>query len=99
MTTVEIDIDVSAAISLSSHTSTNGELSSLINDGRNLMKNIPHVWLKHCYREATRCGKAFEKFGSNMEDDFVIFESPPSIIAALLHFDWLDLIQDHNDTT
>lgn len=43
MTTVEIDIDVSAAISLSSHTSTNGEISSLINDCRNLMKNIPHV--------------------------------------------------------
>ena len=41
---VEIDIDVFVAISLLSHsTSTNGELSSLIEDCRNLMKNIPQV--------------------------------------------------------
>ena len=29
-----------------------------------------------------------------MEDDFIIFESPPSIIATLLHFDKLGLTQD-----
>ena len=42
--TMEIDIDVFVAISLLSHsTSTNGELSSLIDDCRSLMKNIPQV--------------------------------------------------------
>lgn len=29
-----------------------------------------------------------------MEDDFIIFESPPSIIATLLHFDKLGLTKD-----
>lgn len=35
-----------------------------------------------------------KKFGANMEDDFIIFESPPSIIATLLHFDKLGLTKD-----
>ena len=50
---VEVEIDASATVSLVSQaTHTNDELSSLIDDCRNLMKNIPQVRLKHCFREA-----------------------------------------------
>ena len=47
---VEVEIDASAMVSLVSQaTHTNDELSSLIDDCRNLMKNIPRVRLKHCF--------------------------------------------------
>ena len=50
---VEVEVDFLVAISLLSQTThTNGELSFLIDDYRNLMKNIPQVRLKHCFREA-----------------------------------------------
>lgn len=53
------------------------------------MKNIPQVRLKHCFREANCCADALAKFGTNMEDDFVVFESPHPLIASLLQSDKL----------
>ena len=58
------------------------------------MKNIPHVRLKHCFREANQCADALAKFGTNMENDFAVFESPPSIIVSLLHLEKLGFTQD-----
>ena len=85
---VEVEIDASATVSLVSQaTHTNGELSSLIDDCRNLMKNIPQVRLKHCFREANRCTNALAKFGAYMEDDFIVFESLPSLIVSFLYSD------------
>ena len=93
---VEVEIDASVAVFLLSQaTHTNGEFSSLIDDRRNLMKNIPQVRLKHCFREANRCTDALASFGANMEDDFVVFEYPPSLIVSLLYSDKMGLSQDH----
>ena len=92
---MEVKINAPVAISLVSHTTnTNGELFSFIDDCKNLMKNIPQVRLKHYYREANHCADTLAKFGANMEDDFVVFESPPSLIVSLLHSDKLGLTQD-----
>jgi len=75
---VEVEIDASAAVSLLSQaTHTNGELSSFIDDCRNLMKSIPQVRLKHCFREANRCADALAKFEANMEDDFIVLNPLP----------------------
>ena len=72
---MEVEIDASIAVSLLSQaTHTNGEFSSLIDDRKNLMKNISLVRLKHCFREANRYTDALTNFGANMEDDFVVFE-------------------------
>ena len=89
---VEVEIDASVAVFLLSQaTHTNGEFSSLIDDRRNLMKNIPQVRLKHCFREVNRCTDALASFGANMEDDFVVFEYPPSLIVSLLYSDKMGL--------
>ena len=91
---VEVEVDFLVAISLLSQTThTNGELSFLIDDCRNLMKNIPQVRLKHYFREANWCADALAKFGTNMKNDFAVFESPP-IIVSLLHSEKLGFTQD-----
>ena len=59
-----------------------------------IWRNIPQVRLKHCFREANYCADALAKFGADMEDDFVVFASPPSIIANLLFSDKLGVTQD-----
>ena len=46
------------------------------------------------FREANRCADALAKLGANMEDDFVVFASPPSVIASLLFSNKLGVTQD-----
>ena len=58
------------------------------------MRNIPQVWLKHCFREAKCCSDALAKIGANMQDGFVVFDSPPSVIATRLYSDKLGVTQD-----
>ena len=92
---VQVEVDASVVISLLSQTThTNREFSSLVNDCRSLMKNIPQVWLLHYFREANRCANTLAKFGTNIEDDFTVFESPPPFIVNLLHSNKLGLTQD-----
>ena len=76
---------------LSQATHTNEEFSSLVDDYRNLMMNIPQVWLIHCFRKANRCADALTNFGTNMEDDFSVFESLLPFIVNLLLSDKLGL--------
>lgn len=58
------------------------------------MTNIPQVRLMYCFREVNRCADALAKLGTNMEDDFAVFESPPSCIVNILHSNKLGLTQD-----
>ena len=93
---VEVEVDASVAISLLfQDVHTNGEFSSLIDDCRNLMKNIHLIRLKQCFREANRCVDALAKFGTTMEEDFIVFKSSPVFILNLLHYDKMGLTQDH----
>lgn len=55
------------------------------------MMNIPQVWLIHCFREANRCADALTNFGTNMEDDFSVFDSLLPFIVNLLLSDKLGL--------
>ena len=92
---VQVEVDASVVISLLSQTThTNREFSSLVNDSRSLMKNIPQVQLFHCFRKANRWADTLAKFGTNMEDDFIVFESSPPFIVNLLHSNKLGLTQD-----
>ena len=89
---MEVEIDASVVVSLLLQAiHTNGEFSSLIDDCKNLTKNIPQVQLKHCFREVNRCLDALAKFGANMDGNFVVFEYPPSLIVSLLYSDRMGL--------
>ena len=92
---VQVEVDALVVISLLLQaTHTNGEFSSLVDDCKHLMTNIPQVRLIHCFREANRSADALTNFGTNMEDDFTVFESPPPFIVNLLLSDKVGLTQD-----
>ena len=90
---VEIKLDATAAISLvSSNVVSNGDLSGLVDDWRELLLRLPHFKLSHCFREANFCVDVLAKLGSVSADlvaDFV--PPPPSIILQPLYDDMMGL--------
>ena len=75
---VEIELDASVAISLvASNVNTNEDLSSLVDDCRELLLRLPQVKLSHCFREANFCVNALAKLGSASSDLSFVFASPP----------------------
>ena len=75
---VEIQLDASATISLvASNVNTNGDLSSLVDDRRELLLPLPQVKLSHCFREANFCVNALAKLGSASSNVSLVFVNPP----------------------
>ena len=65
ISTVEIELDASTAISLVfSNDNTKGDLCSLVDDCMELLLHLPQVKLLHCFREANFCADALTKLGS-----------------------------------
>ena len=63
---------------------TNKPYSPLLCDCRCLLRRIPGVRVLHVYREGNRCTDALARWGSTMEEDFVVFSSPPSLDVLYL---------------
>ena len=77
---VEIKLDASATISLvSSNVNTNGDLSGLVDDCRELLLRLPQVKLSHCFREENFCADALAKLGSASAVSSLVFDSPPPL--------------------
>ena len=75
---VEIELDSSTAISLvSNNLVLNGDLSSLVDDCRDLLRRLPRFKLSHCFREANFCADVLAKMGSASVELDAIFISPP----------------------
>lgn len=89
---VEIEIDASAVISfLASNTNTNGDPSALIDDCRDLLRQLPHVKLSHVFREANTCADALARLGSAATGLNSHFVSPPPCVIPLLMADTLGM--------
>ena len=77
---VEIELDATAAISLvSSNVVSNGDLSGLVDDCRELLLRLPHFKLSHCFREANFCVDVLAKLGSASADLVAYFVPPPPL--------------------
>ena len=79
---VEVELDASAAISLVSSTcSTNGDLSGLLDDCREMLLRMPQAKVSHCYREANCCANALARIGANSPSVCTRFVTPrPQLI-------------------
>ena len=74
---VEIELNATAAISLvSNRVNTNGDLSGLVDDCKELLLHLPQVNLTHCFREANFCADALTKLGSASIVLSFVFDSP-----------------------
>lgn len=52
-------------------------ISSLMDDCRQLVAQIPQVRITHVYREANKCADHLAKLGSSMGSDITVFSCPP----------------------
>ena len=59
-------------------------LLPLVDDCRVLLNRTPHHQVKHCYREANSVADVMASYGAKMEDDFVVFDSPPAFVLSLV---------------
>ena len=55
----------------------NRSYSPLLNDYRYLIARFVQVQVGHIYREANQCADLLAKRGCTMEENFVVFDSPP----------------------
>ena len=85
-----VEMDSLVAVNLVSSLSTiNVFLSSLVNDCRLLLEKFHQVSIKHIYREANKCADILAKDGCSMlgDLDFSLFSSPPAHVLGVLDFD------------
>nr|POF04308.1 putative ribonuclease h protein [Quercus suber] len=81
----EMEVDALSIVSLLANAAeTNSEIASLVDDCRDMMKRIPQARIKHCYREGNKCADILARLGTNMEENFVVFDAPPLVIVSLL---------------
>ena len=76
---VKVKLDALVAISLvSSNSRTNGSLSGLVDDCRELLLQMPQVKVSHCFREANLCADMLAKWELlPLMVEHVLFPSPP----------------------
>ena len=90
ISTVEIELDATAAISLvSSNVNSKGDLSGLVDDCKELLLRLPHVKLSHCFKEANFCADVLAKLGSASANLSSVFVFPPSVILQPLYDDMM----------
>ena len=87
---VEIELDATAAISfLSGNSNTNGDLFGLVDDCKDLLKQLPQVRMLHCYREANACADTLARLGAVSDGGDSYFVTPPHNVIPFLNFDYL----------
>ena len=85
---VEVELAAKAIIdALANPSYTNIFVSSLMDDCRLLITQIPQICFRHCYREANRCADALARMGGSQVSDFVNFVCPPEDLVQLLDSD------------
>ena len=85
---VIIEMDAKTIVDAFSHQSnSNVIISSLMDDCRYLVTQIPQVRFRHVYREANRCADHLAKLGSSMDVDFAIFSCPLVDILPIFETD------------
>ena len=66
---------------------SNTFISSIMDDCRHMISRIPQTRCRHIYREPNRCADFLAKVGTSIEDDFIVFHSPPVDLLSILEAD------------
>ena len=77
---IEVEIDAKVVVDLvQSNSVVNNSFLPLLNDCRSLLRSFHQVSVSHTFREANRCADALARRGCSLQEDFVIFDFPPSV--------------------
>ena len=78
---------------LSAHPSySNSVISPLFDDCKLLASQIPHLRLKHIYREVNKCANRLANLGLSQQPDFVVHYSPPMGLVSFVADDCLGVL-------
>ena len=89
---LEIEVDAKVVLEwMTNEYSYNLNHSPLIMDCRTLINQVPQVRIMHCFREANGCADALAWKGPIIQQDFVVYDSPPMDIAMLLYYDQIGM--------
>ena len=85
---VEIELDAKAVVDMLGNSQySNRSFSSLLEDYRKLIYEIPQVQIKHCYCEANRCADLMARKGTVQDQSFLVFESPLEDMIGIVKSD------------
>ena len=80
---IELDAKVTVdAFNLQTYSNT--IVSSIMDDCRHLVTQIPQTRFKRVYREANRCADFLAKLGTSLERDFIVFSIPHVDLLSIL---------------
>lgn len=80
-----VELDTKALVdALNNPFYVNSIISSLFDDCRRLAAQIPHLSIKHTYREANRCADLLANLGSCQSLDFISYSCPPVDLVPLV---------------
>ena len=86
---VEVELDAKAVVDmLANPLYSNNAISPLLEDCRFLISKIPHVKIKHCYREANRCADNLARMGANQILDFILYDDAPGDLGVIVEADF-----------
>lgn len=85
---VEIEMDAKAVVDMLGNPQyCNRSISSLLEDCRKMIYEIPQFRVKHCYREANSCADFMARKGTFQDQNFIVFENPPEDMAGVVEND------------
>lgn len=68
---MEVELDAKAIVdAITNPNYTNVFVSSLMDDCRMLVSQIPQICIRHCYCEANRCADALARMGGSQASEF-----------------------------
>ena len=78
LSAVDVQLDAKAVVQLLSNSSNvNICALPLLDDCRQLISQIDHVRIRHCFREANIWADFLARLGSHQDSTFVLFHDPP----------------------
>lgn len=92
---VDIQIDAKAIVALLADPSySNSFAMPIVDDCKQLFSLIPHVRIKHCYREANSYADCLARIGSSQSSVFILYNDPPVDLEELLSSDLAGLVRN-----
>ena len=85
---VIIELDAKVVVdALNSPNSPNSFSSSILEECRHVANQLPRKIFRHVYREANKCADLLARIGLLLDNDFIVFSSPPMDLASVLKAD------------
>ena len=86
-----MELDAKVVVCLITSTGgSNKPYLPLLNDCRYLLSRFLQTRVVHVFREGNRCADALARMGSNMAEEFLVFDIPPSL--DFLYFVNMDVV-------